>query len=161
MFVIALAYTGFIAAMAVKNSRICKAFLLENGFTPEELEGVTTYMVLRYAQMLVLDCDLPAAKAYVHDVKTQSGYFVHSYTNGKKTYELPKFTNAVFNTFAAPGAETKNVEDEETFLRDVRVVRTTASPKVSSNVVSLAKRQEKRGRDASSSRGEKEKVRGA
>ena len=49
MFFAGLAYTGFIAALAVKNCKICKAFLLQNGFNEPELDGVTTYMVLRYA----------------------------------------------------------------------------------------------------------------
>ena len=89
MFFAGLAYTGFIAALAVKNCKICKAFLLQNGFNEPELDGVTTYMVLRYAELLVRDGKLSKAKAYVKGVREECGYFITSYATGKKTYASP------------------------------------------------------------------------
>ena len=69
MFFAGLAYTGFIAALAVKNCKICKAYLLKNGFREQELEGVTTYMVLRYAELLVRDNKTSEAKAYIKRIR--------------------------------------------------------------------------------------------
>merc|ERR1711970_117863 len=89
MFFAGLAYTGFIAALAVKNCKICKAFLLQNGFNEPELDGVTTYMVLRYAELLVRDGKLSEAKAYVKGVREECGYFITSYATGQKTYASP------------------------------------------------------------------------
>ena len=89
MFFAGLAYTGFIAALAVKNCKICKAFLLQNGFNEPELDGVTTYMVLRYAELLVRDGKLSKAKAYVKGVREECGYFITSYATGQKTYASP------------------------------------------------------------------------
>lgn len=89
MFFVGLAYTGFIAALAVKNSRICKSFLLSNGFREAELEGVTTYAVLRYAELLVRGGKLSEAKAYMTNIREESGYFITSYEKGKKTYVPP------------------------------------------------------------------------
>ena len=63
----------------MKNCKICKAFLLQNGFNEPELDGVTTYMVLRYAELLVRDIKLSKAKAYVKGVREECGYFITSY----------------------------------------------------------------------------------
>ena len=76
MFLVGLAYTGFIAALAVKNYKRCKNNLLENGFTAEELDGVTTYMVVRYAELMVEKGMLDEAKAYIAKIKYECGYFI-------------------------------------------------------------------------------------
>ncbi|ACO64228.1 predicted protein [Micromonas commoda] len=95
MFFAGLAYTGFIAALAVKNCKICKAYLLKNGFREQELEGVTTYMVLRYAELLVRDNKTSEAKAYMKRIREESGYFITSYEKGEKTYVPPWETDRV------------------------------------------------------------------
>ena len=95
MFFAGLAYTGFIAALAVKNCKICKAYLLQNGFREQELEGVTTYMVLRYAELLVRDNKTSEAKAYMKRIREESGFFITSYEKGEKTYVPPWETDRV------------------------------------------------------------------
>ena len=95
MFFAGLAYTGFIAALAVKNCKICKAYLLKNGFREQELEGVTTYMVLRYAELLVRDNKTSEAKAYMKRIREESGYFITSYEKGEKTYVPPWETDRI------------------------------------------------------------------
>ena len=72
----------------MKNCKICKAFLLQNGFNEPELDGVTTYMVLRYAELLVRDGKLSKAKAYVKGVR-EVRVFHHVVRPGKKTYASP------------------------------------------------------------------------
>ena len=95
MFFAGLAYTGFIAALAVKNCKICKAYLLQNGFREQELEGVTTYMVLRYAELLVRDNKTSEAKAYMKRIREESGFFITSYEKGEKTYVPPWETDRI------------------------------------------------------------------
>ena len=53
----------------MKNYKICKAFLLQNGFNEPELDGVTTYMVLRYGSS-GSGGKLSKAKAYVKGVRS-------------------------------------------------------------------------------------------
>ena len=88
-FLAALAWTGYVGALAMKNLKISRAYLLGHGFTEEELEGVTTYTWIRYAEMKVRNGELDVAKAFIERTKQENSFFIRSFSNGEKQYKAP------------------------------------------------------------------------
>ena len=84
-----LACTGYYASLAMKNSRICKTYLLEHGLEKEDLEGMPSYNVLRYAELLVRENKVGQAKEYLRKQREECDFFIHGYTNGEKKYKMP------------------------------------------------------------------------
>ena len=132
IFFTGLMYTGFIAGLAVKNCKICKAFLLNNGFNESELEGQTTYAVLRYTELLVRDGKLTEAKAYMKRIQEESGYIIRAYQRGEKTYvppwqnhgaaRLPATAKSNVVAFKRP-TQTKNKKTTTTSSRKEKIGR--------------------------------------
>ena len=106
MAAVALSYAGFVTLLAAENFGTFQKYLLNSGVPREELEGVTSYRVVRGAEAVLRRTnDVDAAVAYLRDVRERRGRLVDYFSSRAEAFADEWRMNAT----ARPGSPASQV----------------------------------------------------